>query len=95
LVALDGGATVHDNGGIAELRTVTAAPVFVIGRTATGKAVELHATTDPRGRFRLRVAAGRYTVFARIFRSTVVQPHRRVVVRAGHAIRIQITGHVH
>jgi hypothetical protein len=45
-----------------------------------------------RGRFRLRLPAGRYTVAARIFPVAPVQPHRIVVVVAGRSVAITIKG---
>ena len=98
LVVIDGAggqeATVADNGGIAHLYPVKAAPLVITGRTAAGKRLVRHSTTNKRGQFHLSLPAGRYTVAAQIFRSAPVQPHKIVVIEIGHAVRIRITGHV-
>ncbi len=92
LVVIDGGSQIASNGGVAELRTVKAAPLVITGRTTAGRRLERHSRTDARGRFRLRLPAGRYTVAARIFPVAPVQPHRIVVVVAGRSVAITIKG---
>jgi hypothetical protein len=92
MVVIDGGATVADNGGIAHLRTVRAAPLVITGRTTAGRRLGRRSRTDARGRFRLRLPAGRYTIAARIFPVAPVQPHRTVVVGAGRSVAITIKG---
>lgn len=94
LVVIDGGATVADNGGVADLRTVRAAPLLITGRTTAGRRLVRHSRTAARGRFRLRLPAGRYTIAARIFPVAPVQPHRIVVVRAGRSVAVTIKGTV-
>ncbi len=94
LVVIEGGSQVASNGGVAELRTVKAAPLVITGRTTAGRRLVRHSRTDARGRFRLRLPAGRYTVAARIFPVAPVQPHRIVVVVAGRSVAVTIKGTV-
>jgi hypothetical protein len=91
-LVIEGGSQIASNGGVAELRTVRAAPLVITGRTAAGGRLVRHSRTDARGRFRLRLPAGRYTVAARIFPVAPVQPHRIVVVVAGRSVAITIKG---
>jgi hypothetical protein len=94
-VVIDAGGTqIASNGGVAELRTVRAAPLVITGRTTAGRGLVRHARTDARGRVRLRLPAGRYTIAARIFPVATVQPHRVVVVTAGRAVAVTIKGMV-
>lgn len=92
LVGIDGGGQTASNGGVAELRTVKAAPVVITGRTSAGRRLVHRLTTDARGRFRLRLPAGRYRITARIFPVAPVQPHRIVVVIAGRTVAVTIKG---
>jgi hypothetical protein len=95
LVVIDGGAgQVASNGGIAELRTVKAAPLVITGRTTAGKRLSRRSTTDAHGRFRLRLPAGRYTIAAAIFPEAASQPDKVVVVTAGKSVAITIKGFV-
>jgi hypothetical protein len=95
LVVIEGGGSqIASNGGIAELRTVKAAPLVITGRTTSGRRLVRRSRTDARGRFRLRLPAGRYTIAARIFPVAPVQPHRKVVVVAGRSVAITIKGTV-
>jgi predicted phage tail protein len=94
LVVIEGGSQVASNGGVAELRTVKAAPLVITSRTTAGRRLVRHSRTDARGRFRLRLPAGRYTVTARVFPVAPVQPHRIVVVIAGKAVAVTIKGTV-
>jgi hypothetical protein len=89
-----GPPAVSDNGGIADLRPVRAAPVVVAGRTAAGARIVRRSATDRLGRFRVRLPAGRYSVTATILPGAPAQPHRSVVVRPGRVDRIRLTAHV-
>jgi hypothetical protein len=56
---IEGGSQIANNGGVAELRTVKAAPLVITGRTAAGRRLVRRSRTDARGRFRLGLPAGR------------------------------------
>jgi hypothetical protein len=92
LVAVEGSAG-GDNGGIAHLHTVKSAPVLIIGVAAGGGRIVRHSKTDPRGRFRVTLPSGRYTVDVRLSRSAPIRLSRKIVtVRPGKTVRLRFFG---
>jgi hypothetical protein len=93
-VVTEGGPPVPDGSSGSDIRPVSRAQIRVTGTTASGTKVVRYLITDSDGRFRVTLAPGDYTIAAAIFPVAPKQPQRRVVVRSGQSVTIQIKGYV-
>ncbi len=93
LVVVEGGPPPLPGQSPSGVRRVKNAPIRITGETAAGARMVANLTSDGRGRFRIDLPTGRYTIIARIFRSAPTQPQvDSVVVNGGQTTRVRITG---